>query len=431
MRELGRQFAEVTYQQAEAKCDFGRSVVYEGTEYRRLSEPTPHREVATLFGKITLWRRGYRDTNRTAPEPTLFPIEQALGLVEGATPALAEAAARAMAQAGASQQTTLARLKEEHGVALGVKRLRAMVAEVESQMTPHRRAQQVRQVLKWLEKAAESPGPNKPVLSVGRDGVTLANRPHGCYEVAATATLTVYDGDRHRLGSVYLGYTPESHQPTMSRELTALVKGVLSKCGDTPQLVYLTDAGDVECGYFADVLRYLRHPQTGERLKWRRIIDYYHAASRLTTLGEALFGGGTREAASWAAKMRKVLKKPNGVFRVLHSAAALAARRQLSKSRRKDYQRAYNYLRDRSSHLRYADYRRQGLPIGSGVTEAACKTLFTQRLKLSGMRWSKPGAQTILNLRSILLSGVWQAAYRASLTATPATFERSDHQKAA
>jgi hypothetical protein len=56
-----------------------------------------------------------------------------------------------------------------------------------------------------------------------------------------------------------------------------------------------------------------------------------------------------------------------------------------------------------------------GLPIGSGVTEAACKTVYTQRLKLSGMRWKRTGAQTILNLRILLLSGVWEAAYQRVL----------------
>ena len=57
----------------------------------------------------------------------------------------------------------------------------------------------------------------------------------------------------------------------------------------------------------------------------------------------------------------------------------------------------------------------RGLPIGSGVTEAACKTIVAQRLKLSGMRWSKAGAQPILDLRVTLLSGIWAATYRQHL----------------
>ena len=70
----------------------------------------------------------------------------------------------------------------------------------------------------------------------------------------------------------------------------------------------------------------------------------------------------------------------------------------------------YNYLRDRTGLMRYAAYKRLGIPRGSGVTEAACKTVYTQRLKLSGMRWKKAGGQTIVDLRVVLLSGVWDEA---------------------
>ena len=59
-----------------------------------------------------------------------------------------------------------------------------------------------------------------------------------------------------------------------------------------------------------------------------------------------------------------------------------------------------------------AEYRRQGLPIGSGVVEAACKTLIGQRLKRSGMRWSIEGGQNIINLRGIVLSRRWDAFWR-------------------
>ena len=66
--------------------------------------------------------------------------------------------------------------------------------------------------------------------------------------------------------------------------------------------------------------------------------------------------------------------------------------------------------------MKYHDYRNRHLPIGSGVTEAACKTIFTQRLKLSGMRWTHDGARRILTLRTILLSGTWESTYGAYLS---------------
>jgi hypothetical protein len=58
--------------------------------------------------------------------------------------------------------------------------------------------------------------------------------------------------------------------------------------------------------------------------------------------------------------------------------------------------RALIYFRTNEARMRYAELKAKGFPIGSGVVEAACKTLVTQRLKLSGMRWSCAGAQAVL-----------------------------------
>ena len=85
----------------------------------------------------------------------------------------------------------------------------------------------------------------------------------------------------------------------------------------------------------------------------------------------------------------------------------------------KEYRKAYDYLRSRMAHMDYARYRQVGVPQGSGVTEAGCKTVFTQRLKQSGMCWTKAGARTILTLRVILLSGVWEDVYGRLLAARP------------
>jgi hypothetical protein len=62
--------------------------------------------------------------------------------------------------------------------------------------------------------------------------------------------------------------------------------------------------------------------------------------------------------------------------------------------------RDQGHLRDNRHRMQYAHYREQGLPIGSGVVESACKTLVTQRVKNSGMRWSQEGGQAILTTRS-------------------------------
>jgi hypothetical protein len=58
--------------------------------------------------------------------------------------------------------------------------------------------------------------------------------------------------------------------------------------------------------------------------------------------------------------------------------------------------------------MAYTKYNRHSLPIGSGVTEAACKTIFIQRMKLSGMRWQNNSGQHVLDLRVILRGNVWE-----------------------
>jgi hypothetical protein len=58
--------------------------------------------------------------------------------------------------------------------------------------------------------------------------------------------------------------------------------------------------------------------------------------------------------------------------------------------------------------MRYADFRRQGLFVGSGVIEAGCKTIIGQRLKRSGMHWTVRGANAIIALRCCQMSGRWE-----------------------
>jgi hypothetical protein len=69
--------------------------------------------------------------------------------------------------------------------------------------------------------------------------------------------------------------------------------------------------------------------------------------------------------------------------------------------------------------MRYQSYRRQHLPMGSGITEAACEIVFTQRLKRSRMAWAIAGGQVILNLRVLWLSGLWADVHQRYLASQP------------
>jgi hypothetical protein len=386
-----------------------------GEDYRLVRAKT-RGPVDTVFGPIVLWRHRYRPSARDSAEPAIIPLERTLGVVANATPGLAEAAARALAEAGATQRTVQQRLRAGHGVAIGAGRLRDLAAHVSGAMAAARHHAQVARLLDLLRQADASTGRYTPVLRVGRDGVTLWTTPGGVFEVAATGTVTVSDRRGRRLGTVYLAFAPEPGQPHLTEQLTRLLTDVLQQwAGRLPRLAYITDAGENETQYYRRVLRPMTHPRTGVPLRWQRVLDFYHAMARVWALAEAVFGADTRDGRAWARKMAKVLKQPNGPFRVLHAAAAVRARRGIPPARAADYRRAYQYLRARTRWMQYHAYARMKVPLGSGVTEAACKTIVTQRLKLSGMRWSKAGAQVILDLRAVLVSGTWEATYRRVL----------------
>jgi hypothetical protein len=382
VREIARLTVQHTYNALEPADvqDLPKHVNCKGS-YTRLNKKTPQ-SVWTLFGQIRLRRVGYRSTTKDG-SPTLFPLAHTLGLIEGATPALAAHVGRLMASTGMTQGQMRQRLRQDHGVGWGVKKLREVTKALAEMLAPQRHACQVERLLKLLEQAKASKGAHEPVLSVGRDGISLGIRikKGNVFEMATTGTVSVLDRAGKRLGTVYLAYVPEAEQVRMSKELTRLVRAVLKRWqGALPRLCYVTDAGTCETSYYKRVLTKMRHPRTKERLKWIRVVDYYHASQRLWTMAECLFGKG-QQASSWARKMQKWLKKPSGANRVLHSAAWYRSQGDLKGKQLEEFEKAYRYLSKRMKYLRYHEYKQQGVPLGSGVTEAACKTVFTQRLK--------------------------------------------------
>src|SRR5207237_737515 len=96
---------------------------------------------------------------------------------------------------GMTQQRTLDRLRQDHGVGWGVKKLRQVTEAVAQALAEQRHEAQVEKLLTLLEQASAATGKHKPVLSVGRDGISLGVRCKGCsvFEMATTATVTVLD----------------------------------------------------------------------------------------------------------------------------------------------------------------------------------------------------------------------------------------------
>jgi hypothetical protein len=391
--------------------------------YSRKNHKSPNRSgIATLFGTIELRRCLYEPLQEARDDARrcFAPLELCLGIVAGnATPALAERVGRLAA--AHTQRQMLAFLQREHHVCWSVTVLRRVTAEVSAGIAPYLRDAQKQTLLRWLAQARQGRGRHRVTLAVGRDGVMLPIRHEDRYKEGAVATLSVHDRRGRRLGTLYLGEMPQEQQLRLSAQLTALLQAVLAGCeGALPRLVYLTDAGHHQTAYFEEVLRRMEDPRRpGRRLEWLWVVDYYHAAGYVSRLANVLFGEEEARQA-WSRRMRRLLRdKERGVIRVLHSAAQYVGWKSWSEAEAKEYEEAYNYLLRHGKEMRYSEYRRQGLPIGSGVTEAGCKVVFTQRFKGSGMAWGREGGEVILRLRLAVLGGVWDEVYGEYLNHQP------------
>lgn len=411
LREIGRTILQATLRELETDQveDAPARIHWQGDAYRR--NRMTNKTVDTRFGQITLRRWFYQSTE--PGEPGIAPLDLRLGLYAGRmTPAVTEVVGRLAADL--PQQAVLELLRERFAITPGVATLRRVVSDLAEKVRSHHDEAAMERLTELIEKARQSEGKHEPLLQVGRDGVFVQTRP--CWEEASCGTLAVYDRSRRRLGTVYLGEMPESEQPTMTARLTNVITGTLTRLGRyVPKLRYVTDAGCHPQAYFRHVLQPMKHPTSGESLRWSWGVDFYHACEYVSKLAAALFGSG-EAASSWAAKQRQTLRtKAGGVARVVQRAAQQKRRRGL-KGAKKDYDSAINYLKTYRPYMDFAARRRAADPIGSGITEAGCKVIFNQRLKQSGMRWHRETGQHIVDLRTAVRSGLWRSIWQRLLS---------------
>lgn len=143
-----------------------------------------------------------------------------------------------------------------------------------------------------------------------------------------------------------------------------------------------------------------------------QIIDLYHARQHYWNVARLIFGSDREALNHWTHQRRKELDRGK-VEKVMEAIGSLCPS---TKEQGEILEREQAYFEKNKERMRYEDFRKQGLFVGSGVIEAGCRTVIGQRLKQSGMHWTVKGANNIIALRSCILSGRWEDfwEYRAS-----------------
>ena len=236
--------------------------------------------------------------------------------------------------------------------------------------------------------------------------------PAGYREVGC-GTVSLYDEEGDRLDTVRYGRAPEFKKKTLTEQLDAEVASILAARSDL-DLVALADGAEENWRYFDG--------PTWEHAT--KIVDSGHACQHLKAGLAAYFGKDSLRGRAEYERLKIILKDQHGgVDDVITELRSLERklRRRKQKKRGELLRKERKYFENQRERMDYARYQELGLPIGSGVVEAACKTLATQRLKRSGMSWGD-GKQPILTIRSLQQSNRWDRAWpliAAELQETP------------
>jgi hypothetical protein len=202
-------------------------------------------------------------------------------------------------------------------------------------------------------------------------------------------TLSFYNGAGERQHTIYLAATPEYGKTKFLSHLEVEIGRAKAKCPDA-HYVGIADGAKGNWEFLQ------RHTDV-------QVTDFWHAVEYLGKAAVVVYRGQPQTRKAWLDDACHRLKhEPGGAGWVLKRLRSLARERPWAKSD-EDVQRAITYFANQSEagRMNYAARVTAKEPIGSGVTEAACKVIVKQRLCGSGMKWTEDGAAVVLSLRAL------------------------------
>jgi hypothetical protein len=328
----------------------------------------------------------------------ICPLELQAGIIEGAwTPLAAKQASWAVAHLTPQESEELFAMLGN--MAPSKSTLDRLPKALHARWEAHRVA------FERTLREAEGVPPDAVAIGVSLDGVMVPmkdGKRHGKrqqaqargkspsgpagYQEVGCGTLSYYDRTGERLVTRRMARMPEPNKATLKRQLTAEVMSALIQRPDLHG-VKLADGTTDNWTFLRDTV-----PLGDECL------DFYHASEYLSDALAAAYGEGTPQYRERFDTFQAVLRDdPHGADTVIDALGRLRTRYP----RRQVLHKAVAYFREHRHRMPYARLRAQHLPIGSGIVEAACKTLASQRLKRSGMRWRQVGGQAILTFRAL------------------------------
>ena len=335
----------------------------------------------TAYGEVVVERHVYQSAGGGK---TYCPMERNARIVVTSTPMFAKQISSKIAY-GAAREVQRD-LQENHGRGVALSYIQRLSEAVGS--------------IVQAKEESENYEPPKmdskiTTVGIGLDGTCMLMCEEGWRE-AMVGTISLYDEEGERQHTIYLGATPEYGK---KRFLERLEREIRQTKERYPNATYVGIADGAETNW-----KFLsQHTE-------EQILDFYHASGYLGIVAEVLYPQQLAEQKEWLKESCHQLKHELGSAQKLYDQMVQAIVEQdLTENVREKLQASITYFRNHLPQMQYAQFRQKNHPIGSGVTEAACKTLIKQRLCCSGMRWKEKGASIILSLRALILTSTrWE-----------------------
>jgi hypothetical protein len=364
----------------------------------------------SLVGALRVRRYTYRECGRHGA--THVPLELAAGLMERMTPALARCVAIGYAHMPL-------RTCEELMVAGGMR--------PPSRSTLDRAARDLgayavacNAEIEPVVRANEVTPPNTRLVAVGLDRVAVPMR-HGeelalpsayasdlrrsrpkpknraaikgpvQWRMDYVGTVSFLDADKNLLGCRKYRVPGDANIATIVERVMSDVRHALAH---RPVEVAVIQDGAPEL-WSAIATAFAHEPLVP---RWTEVLDWYHVDERLSTCLDVCVDPRGRESQRkrWHGQL---VETKHGADQVILSLQRKA--RNVDAARAEQLAVHIAYFERNKHRMDYAAYQRRAIPIGSGVTEGACKSVVNVRAKRSGQRWSQRGLTAALHLRAI------------------------------
>ena len=348
-------------------------------------------QVSSIFGTLTLRRNYYHDANGRCGR---YPLDAALGLVGGYTPMLGRLMTRAGAQSG--YETASEDLRVYGGITVSGRQIHRLLQVTGPQMQRALAEAQpvaITALVPVFYVSVDGTGaPMVPAALQGRKG----KQPDGSAKTREVKLGCVFTQHKH----------DEQGRPVRDPDSTTYLCG-LETAGDfgsrlRHEAVRRGMGRSQHTVFLGDGAAWIWELARVNFAHATEILDYYHGREHLTKLVHGLVGQGTPaadrllddwETLLWEGEIDRLLRKARRKAEGLNRLADKIVKTEL------------NYLDKNRPRMRYAEFRRAGFFIGSGVVEAGCKTVIGHRAKQSGMKWTEAGLLNVLNPRCALMGG--------------------------